>query len=72
MENRSGKKNHTAGKQTRNHSSTTEGIQPDRLVSEIRKRAEEIFHERGHAPGSDLENWLKAESEIKSKYGITS
>jgi hypothetical protein len=72
MQTRPGKKNHTAEKQTRNHSSTSEGIQPDRLVSEIRKRAQEIYQERGNAPGTDLENWLKAEGEIKSKYGITS
>jgi len=45
-------------------------IAPDQLVAEIRKRAHEIFLKRGPGPGSDLDDWLKAEREVKEKYGI--
>jgi len=44
-------------------------ISPDRLVEEIRKRAHEISVERGGSPGDALGDWLRAEQEIKSKYG---
>ncbi|MBI5685642.1 MAG: DUF2934 domain-containing protein [Verrucomicrobia bacterium] len=32
----------------------------------ITRRAREIFFERGSKPGQDLDNWLKAEAEVKS------
>jgi hypothetical protein len=41
-----------------------------RFLDEVKKRAYEIFLERGSAHGNDLEDWLKAEMEIKRKYGI--
>ena len=31
----------------------------------IARRASEIFFERGSKPGQDLDNWLKAEAEVK-------
>jgi hypothetical protein len=39
---------------------------------EIRKRAEEVYKKRTAAnkPGDELSDWLKAEKEIKEKYGI--
>jgi hypothetical protein len=40
------------------------------FLDEIRKRAYQIFQERGWVHGSDLDDWLKAEKEIKKKYGI--
>lgn len=30
----------------------------------IRRRAQELFEQRGRAPGHDLEDWLQAETEI--------
>jgi hypothetical protein len=33
---------------------------------EIRRRAYEIYLERGRLPGLELEDWLQAESEIES------
>ena len=33
---------------------------------EIRRRAYEIYVERGALPGQDLEDWLQAEREIES------
>jgi Protein of unknown function (DUF2934) len=32
---------------------------------EIRRRAYEIYLERGEQPGSDLEDWLRAERELE-------
>jgi hypothetical protein len=33
---------------------------------DIRRRAYEIYQERGGLPGRELEDWLQAESELKS------
>lgn len=33
---------------------------------QIRKRAQEIFESRGCTPGSELEDWLQAEIELRS------
>jgi Protein of unknown function (DUF2934) len=33
---------------------------------EIRRRAYEIYQERGSLPGRELEDWLQAESELES------
>jgi len=32
---------------------------------EVSRRAFEIWEQNGRAPGQDLENWLKAESELR-------
>jgi len=45
-------------------------ITPEQLVGEITKRAHEIYLKRGSTPGTPLEDWLKAEREIKAKYHI--
>jgi hypothetical protein len=34
------------------------------VQEEVRKRAYEIYEQRAGAPGSEVEDWLKAESEI--------
>ena len=35
-------------------------VVPINLEEEIRQRAYEIFEERGHAPGDEHEDWLRA------------
>lgn len=45
-------------------------ISPDQLVEEIRKRAQEIFVERGSGLGDPITDWLRAEKEINSKYRV--
>jgi hypothetical protein len=40
------------------------------LREEIRRRAEELYKNRGGSPGDELSDWLAAEKEIKKKYGI--
>jgi len=37
---------------------------PIKLEEEIRRRAFEIYQERGIGEGSDLGDWLQAESEV--------
>ncbi len=34
------------------------------IEEQIRRRAHEIYVERGESPGSDVEDWLQAEREI--------
>jgi len=41
---------------------------PINLEEEIRRRAYQIFEERGAAPGSENEDWLRAEREILGRY----
>jgi len=48
----------------------TSQIELQNFLDEVRKRAYEIFLQRGAAYGNDLDDWLKAEKEIKQKYGI--
>lgn len=36
----------------------------------IRRRAYELFEERGQDPGHDLKDWLQAEREIKLHLGL--
>ena len=36
----------------------------------IRKRAYEFFEARGREPGHNLEDWLRAELEIKRRLGL--
>ena len=55
---------------------STEGGKQERSVvnpareEEIKRRAYEIYLERGEEPGRDLEDWLQAERELAS-HGIT-
>jgi len=43
-------------------------VVPINLEDEIRRRAYEIFVERGSTPGSENEDWLVAEREVRSRY----
>ncbi len=45
-------------------------INLENYLDEVKKRAYELFLERGAAHGDNLSDWLKAESEIKRKYGL--
>jgi hypothetical protein len=44
---------------------------PNNLDNEIRNRAYEIHIKRGNTPGSNMEDWLKAEREIKASYHLS-
>jgi len=41
---------------------------PNNLEDEIRRRAYEIYQQRGPTSGSEAEDWLTAEREIKQRY----
>jgi hypothetical protein len=41
---------------------------PNNLEDEIRRRAYEIYQQRGPASGGEAEDWLTAEREIKQRY----
>jgi len=43
---------------------------PEHLIKLVQDRAHEIFLQRGNKPGSTLGDWLQAEKEVKTKYGI--
>jgi hypothetical protein len=58
-------------KQSKNNGNDKLKITPKELEEEIRKRAQEIFLERGDEPGDALSDWLKAEKEIKKKYKLS-
>ena len=61
-----------AGKTSR---TTCCGVPADHLATEmlfraeVRKRAYEIFLEHGNVPGSEFDDWLRAEREIKARHG---
>jgi hypothetical protein len=43
-------------------------VVPINLEYEIRRRAYEIFEERGRIPGDEHEDWLRAEREVLARY----
>jgi hypothetical protein len=43
-----------------------------RLEEQIRKRAHEIYLQRGEQAGSELDDWLQAEAEIRAQQGKAS
>ena len=47
--------------------SATAATDPEGLEREIRRRAYEIYEERGREDGHDLDDWLRAEAEIMQK-----
>jgi Protein of unknown function (DUF2934) len=54
--------------------STSDGrrnIVPINLEEEIRRRAYEIYQERGGIPGDENDDWLRAEREILARYQQT-
>jgi hypothetical protein len=50
---------------------TKTNVVPINLEEEIRRRAYEIFEERGYAPGDEREDWLRAEREVLARYQQT-
>src|SRR5208282_4217103 len=49
-------------------SSTPVNLVPINLEDEIRRRAYELYLQRGTASGSEAEDWLTAEREVKQRY----
>jgi len=47
-----------------------DAMTPEHLVKLVRAHAHDIFLQRGDKPGSALGDWLQAEKEVKTKYGI--
>jgi hypothetical protein len=43
-------------------------VVPINLEDEIRRRAYELYQQRGAAPGRDVEDWLAAEREVRQRY----
>jgi hypothetical protein len=43
-------------------------VVPINLEDEIRRRAYELYQQRGAAPGSEAEDWLAAEREVRQRY----
>jgi len=41
---------------------------PINLDDEIRRRAYELFQQRGSGPGSEADDWLTAEREVRQRY----
>lgn len=41
---------------------------PVNLEDEVRRRAYEIYQQRGGAPGSEMEDWLNAEREVRKRF----
>ena len=52
----------------RKNSASQVNLVPINLDDEIRRRAYELYQQRGTASGSEAEDWLTAEREIKQRY----
>lgn len=49
-------------------SEVRKNVVPINLDEEIRRRAYELWEQRGYEPGREHEHWLSAEQEILSRY----
>jgi hypothetical protein len=50
---------------------TKKNLIPINLEDEIRRRAYEIFEQRGYTPGDERDDWLQAEREVLARYRQT-
>jgi Protein of unknown function (DUF2934) len=46
----------------------TSGLNPDTMLDLIRERAYQLFEMRGRESGHELEDWLQAEREIRTRF----
>jgi len=51
-------------------SEVRQNVIPINLDEEIRRRAYELWEQRGHEPGHENEHWLMAEQEIAARYNV--
>jgi hypothetical protein len=42
-------------------------LNPTNLEQEIRRRAYELYEERGREDGHELDDWLRAEEQVKAR-----
>jgi Protein of unknown function (DUF2934) len=47
---------------------TKKNVIPINMEDEIRRRAYELFQERGGIPGNEHEDWVRAEREVRARY----
>jgi hypothetical protein len=47
------------------------GVQPQNLEEQIRQRAYELYEARGRETGHELDDWLRAEEELKQQRART-
>jgi hypothetical protein len=57
-----------ARKSTKALPEVRKNVVPINLDEEIRRRAYELWEQRGYEPGHENEHWLNAEQEILSRY----
>lgn len=67
---RASKKNGT-GNGEQSASEVKKNVIPINLEDEIRCRAYEIYEERGRIGGTEHEDWLQAEREVRARYQQT-
>jgi len=46
----------------------TSGLRIENATDFVRKRAYQLFEMRAHQPGHELDDWLRAEHEIKARF----
>jgi hypothetical protein len=51
-------------------SEVRQNVIPINLDEEIRRRAYELWEQRGHEPGHENEHWLLAEKEVTARYSV--
>ena len=72
MARRKNPRNENSGKKVVNLSTARVGTakknKPETLEEEIRRRAYELYEQRGCTPGSESEDWFRAEQEIVARH----
>jgi len=55
----------------RTFSATSAPTEPKTLEDQVRRRAYELYEERGREDGHELEDWLRAEEEIQEMQALS-
>lgn len=49
---------------------TSKNVSQDQLFNEISKLSYQFYVDRGYQSGNDMDDWLKAERIVKSRYNL--
>lgn len=58
----------TIGNQDFHYAADTSGLNAENAPEFIRRRAYQLFEMRGREAGHELEDWLQAEQEIRTRF----
>ena len=59
-------------KKLKKESKASSQMSPEQIAELIQKKAYEIYCQRGHTPGNEMHDWLKAEEMVRHELKMNS